>query len=66
MDITNLPQADRILRCADVLNMTGLSRSVMYAEIKHDRFPRPVQLTRGSVGWKESKIQEWIADRPCV
>lgn len=55
---------DRILRLRDVINVTGLSRSTIYAEIAKTSFPRQVQLTGSrSVGWHERDIAQWIQSR---
>jgi prophage regulatory protein len=55
---------DRILRLRDVINVTGLSRSTIYAEIAKTSFPRQVQLTGSrSVGWREGDIIQWIRSR---
>lgn len=55
---------DRILRLRDVINLTGLSRSTIYAEIAKTSFPRQVQLTGSrSVGWHASDISRWIETR---
>ena len=53
----------KILRKRDVIKKTGLSKSTMYSEIESGKFPKPVQLTARSVGWKESEINEWISTR---
>jgi prophage regulatory protein len=54
----------KILRLNEVKNVTGLSRSTIYAEIAKGNFPRQVQLTgTRSVGWQSSAIQSWIESR---
>jgi len=54
----------KILRLRQVLTLTGLSRSTLYAEIKAQRCPRQVHLTNGrSVGWLESEIVDFIEAR---
>ena len=54
----------KILRLKEVIEITGLSRSTIYAEIAKDNFPRQVQLTGArSVGWLESSIEHWIESR---
>ncbi len=54
----------KILRLKDVKEMTGLSRSTIYAEIAKGNFPRQVKLTgTRSVGWYESAIAQWIESR---
>jgi prophage regulatory protein len=55
---------NRILRLNDVKDMTGLSRSTIYAEIARGHFPRQIQLTGArSVGWHESAVVHWIETR---
>lgn len=52
-----------VMRLPEVLNRTGLSRSSIYAYIKTKKFPLPLQLGERSVGWLESEINSWIAER---
>ena len=54
----------RILRLKEVQQMTGLSRSTIYAEIAKGKFPKQVKLTGArSVGWPESVIVQWVESR---
>jgi prophage regulatory protein len=54
----------RILRRKTVEDITGLSRSTLYAEIKANRFPKPVKLTsKRCVGWVEEEIQAYLQAR---
>ena len=55
--------ADRILRKPEVLEMVGLGKSAMYEAISEGRFPRPIQLSKRSVGCLESEVQEWIKEQ---
>jgi prophage regulatory protein len=34
-----------------------------YALLKEGQFPRPINLGARAVGWLESEIDAWIADR---
>jgi prophage regulatory protein len=52
---------ERIIRRPDVENITGLSRSSIYAKMARGTFPKPVKLGENSVGWKETDVQNWIA-----
>lgn len=57
----------RILRLPQVKDMTGLSRSTIYAEISKGKFPKQIKLTGGrSVGWSESSVIDWIRSREIV
>ena len=53
----------RIIRLPEVTNLTGISRSNIYAHIKKGKFPKQINLGARSVGWVESEIQEWIRQR---
>lgn len=54
----------RILRLKEVIAITGLSRSTIYAEIAKGEFPKQVQLTGNrSVGWHENVIIQWVKSR---
>jgi prophage regulatory protein len=59
----NDPTKETILRLADVIKRTGISRSALYLSIKNGHFPRPVSLGLRSVGWVESEIDLWIKDK---
>jgi prophage regulatory protein len=54
---------DKIFRRPAVQDLTGLSRSTLYAMIAEGRFPAPVKLGTRAVGWKESDLSEWLASR---
>ena len=51
------------LRRKQVEARTGLSRSTIYLHIKKGVFPKPVPLGPRAVGWLESDIGDWIAER---
>ncbi|WP_296250362.1 helix-turn-helix transcriptional regulator [Pseudomonas sp. UBA4194] len=50
---------DRFLREREVLGATSLSHSTLWREIKRGNFPRPVPISAGRVGWRESAIAAW-------
>jgi len=49
-----------ILRLKEVMQVTGLGRSVIYKKIKEGLFPQQIKLTERSSGWVESEINNWI------
>lgn len=53
----------RIVRRAEVLGLTGLSRASLYRFISEGRFPGPVKLGSNSVGWRESDLRAWLESR---
>lgn len=52
-----------IIRRKAVEARTGLSRSTIYQRIKDGAFPPPISLGPKAVGWLQSEIEDWIADR---
>lgn len=56
-------RAGRFMRLPDVIATTGLSRPTIYRLIAQRDFPEQHQLTRRSVGWWESDIENWLRNR---
>ena len=54
---------DKIFRRHAVQDITGLSRSTLYAMIAEGRFPAPVKLGTRAVGWRETDLTAWLASR---
>jgi len=59
-----------LLRRRQLENRLGLSRSSIYAKLRHNpkrpgdydpTFPKPVSIGAKAVGWVESEIETWIA-----
>ncbi|ABM02109.1 phage transcriptional regulator, AlpA [Psychromonas ingrahamii 37] len=53
----------KFIRIKEVLNRTGLSRSVLYAKVAAQTFPQSFTLSGSTVAWLESEIEEWIESR---
>lgn len=53
----------RLLRLAQVLNVTGLGKTKIYELQSEGSFPMRVQITDHSVGWVEAEVQAWLAKR---
>lgn len=53
----------KFLKLPEVMELTTLSRSSIYAFIQNKKFPEPVQLGARAVGWLESEVNEWIEER---
>lgn len=49
-----------ILRRPTIEQMTGLSRSTIYAMMANGGFPRPVKLGSRAVGWREADVLAWL------
>ena len=55
--------AERFLSAKAVIERTSLSTSTIYAMMSRGDFPRPVQLTKGRVAWREADVARWIEAR---
>ena len=55
---------DRFLRLKEVADVTGLSRSQIYALVARGEFPRQRKLGKRSSGWRESEVTVWIEGCP--
>lgn len=55
--------AQVLLRRKQVEARTGLARSTIYQYVRAGTFPKPVPLSSRAVGWIESEISDWIAER---
>lgn len=64
--IAGLTGAIRILRLTQVIQITGLQKTVIYDLQATGKFPMRVQLTPRSVGWIEEEVQLWLAQRVAV
>ena len=53
----------RLLKRPEVEHKTGLSRASIYDRMDRDIFPRQVKVGPKCVGWVETEIDQWIADR---
>jgi prophage regulatory protein len=54
---------EKILRLSEVESYVGLKRSCIYKLINAGGFPRQIQLTSRSVGWRNTEVQKWIYQR---
>lgn len=55
-----MTQTYRLLRLPDVKDITGLSKSSIYARIAEGTFPKQILLGPRLVAWAESDIQKWV------
>lgn len=56
-------KSPRILRLPDVLELTGLGRSLVYALMREGDFPKSIKLSARAVGWPEVEILGWIEQK---
>ena len=50
----------KLLRRKQVEEVTGLSRSSIYAMMKDGSFPKQRKIGRRAVAWREEDIMEWL------
>jgi prophage regulatory protein len=55
--------ATSVLRLPSVKSRVALCRSSIYAAIKKGTFPAPIKLGERAVGWLESDVNRWLAER---
>ncbi len=53
----------RFLKLPQVMHLTQLSRSSIYALMKQALFPPQVKLGKRSVAWTEESIVDWMTSR---
>ncbi|MEL7802756.1 AlpA family transcriptional regulator [Sulfitobacter pontiacus] len=58
-----IKMTDKILRCQDVQEVTGLSRSTIYRMMNRDDFPQATKLGIRAIGWRQSAVDSWIEGR---
>jgi prophage regulatory protein len=52
----------KLIRMAQVIEQTGMSRSGIYELIDEGEFPRQIKVGRVSL-WSESDVQSWILEQ---
>jgi prophage regulatory protein len=55
--------SEKLLRLGAVMERVPYSRPNIYRLIQLGQFPRQIPLGGRAVGWLESEIEEWIAQR---
>ena len=53
----------KLIKLKDVIDITGLSRSFVYALAQKGDFPKPVKLSERSSAWVKSEVDDWIDAR---
>jgi len=54
---------DKLLRLPQVLEISGLCRSVVYKLAKQGQFPAQVTVGVRGARWSEKEVRDWVADR---
>lgn len=59
---TSAGLCDRLLIIQEVTSITRKAKCAIYRDIKKGTFPRPVRIGKRAVAWRESSINEWMAN----
>ena len=54
---------DKFLRLPAVKEITGRSRSSIYADMETGDFPKSIKTGPQSIAWLESELEAWMDDR---
>lgn len=54
---------DTLIRPKDLATKLGISIPTLYRRMKEPDFPRKVQISTQSVGFRETEVQEWIESK---
>jgi prophage regulatory protein len=57
------PPADVVLQTRDLKRRLGLSETTIWRGVRDGRFPKPIRLSPGRIGWRESVIEAWLDER---
>ena len=52
-----------IHRKKGVVALTGLSATTLWRLTRRGEFPKPIRLSAGAVGWLDTEIMAWLAER---
>ncbi|EJV7181599.1 AlpA family phage regulatory protein [Escherichia coli] len=53
----------KLIRFPKVIEMTGKSRTRIYADIRSEAFPKPIRIGPRSIAWVEQEIIDWLEER---
>ena len=50
----------KLLRIKHVSDITGLSNSSIYKQMREGRFPKSISITKRAKGWREDFVLSWV------
>ncbi|MEY4750389.1 MAG: hypothetical protein RIQ60_2603 [Pseudomonadota bacterium] len=54
---------DRLVRIAEVEQITGLKKSSIYGLMKSGKFPNSVRISKRCTAWQEAAVLTWVQDQ---
>ena len=58
-----MTKLDNLISQKKVIEMTSLSATTIWREIKANRFPKNIKIGPHRVAWRESEVMDWIQSR---
>jgi prophage regulatory protein len=52
-----------MLNLKEVINRTGICRTVIYEMMQSGEFPKSIPLTKRTVRWVDSDVESWIQNK---
>ena len=59
---SNINCNHELLNISEVKKITKLSKPTIYRLMKYGEFPRPKQLSSNRVAWRNSDVDNWLAN----
>ena len=53
----------KLIRIAEVSNLTTISKSHIYTLARQGRFPKPRRISENTSVWLESEVLDWMKDK---
>jgi len=54
-----MSEVKKFMRLPAVMEATGRGRSAIYDDIRHGRFPAPINIGPRAVAWDAAAIEQW-------
>jgi prophage regulatory protein len=56
----------KLMRLPEVVNLTGVPRSSLYAMVRRNQFPQPIRISERAIAWRLDEVEQWIEARTNV
>jgi prophage regulatory protein len=57
------PQPERLIRLDEVIHITGLRKTSIYAAMNAGEFPKSIKITSRASAWSLSAVNRWVSSR---
>ena len=66
MSKNNQSEKTTLLSSREVMQILGVGRTTLWSMCKTGRFPRPLELSRTNIRWRNDEVMNWIDNQPRV